>query len=256
MKIKIAQIKTVPEPGNIHANHHDLMRLLRDLAAHKPDVVVTPECFLDGYISISDEVTGETIGKYGIDPASSKEAQEWGAWAARTTCWLVVGCTRKADDGVFNSALAFDREGKLALCYDKVHLQAHDKKFCAGSSLPVIESDFGPFGLMLCADRRWPETVRSLALGGARIIFNPSYGMHDERNLRMMQTRSYESEVFIAFTHPGQSLITGPTGDIVCNNRVEGDRYTITEVSLSEADAARADDYGHLKDRRPDAYNL
>ena len=48
--------------------------------------------------------------------------------------------------------------------------------------------------------------MRTLALKGARIIFNPTYGMHDRH---MMQTRSYESEVVIAFCHPAQSLVTG-----------------------------------------------
>ena len=98
-----------------------------------------------------------------------------------------------------------------------MHCQTHDLKYTAGGSLPVFGADFGPFGVLICADRRWPETVRTLALKGARVIFNPTYGMHDERNLHMMQTRSYESELFIAFTHPQQALLTAPTGQVICN---------------------------------------
>ena len=65
--------------------------------------------------------------------------------------------------------------------YDKTHCQNTDAKYLEGRSLPVFQSDFGTFGVMICADRRWPETVRTLAAKGARVIFNPTYGMHDAR---------------------------------------------------------------------------
>jgi predicted amidohydrolase len=138
--------------------------------------------------------------------------------------------------------------------YDKTHIQTHDVKFLRGGSLPVFSSDFGPFGVMICADRRWPETVRTLALKGARILFNPTYGMHDERNLHMMQIRSYESEVFIAFAHPGQSLVTGPRGEVICSNRKRSERFTLCEVDLSQVEALRSAPSGHLRDRRDDLY--
>ena len=109
---------------------------------------------------------------------------------------------------------------------------------------------------MICADRRWPETVRTLALRGARVVFNPTFGMHDERNLRMMQTRSYESEVFIAFTHPEQALITGPRGQVVSNETSGDVTHAVCEVDLAEADEVRAAPMAHLRDRRPEVYAL
>jgi len=156
--------------------------------------------------------------------------------------------------GTYNSAIAIDRAGTIVGSYDKVHCQTHDLKYQAGNSLPVFESDFGAFGIMICADRRWPETVRTLAVRGSRIIFNPTYGMHDQRNMRMMQTRSYESEVYIVFCHPWQSLVTDPRGEIVVNNEERDDRLTICEVELSLVDKVRRGASAHLKDRRPDLY--
>jgi predicted amidohydrolase len=131
------------------------------------------------------------------------------------------------------------------------HLQKHDLKYTPGRHLNVYASDFGPFGVMICADRRWPETARTLTLRGARVIFNPTYGMRGDLNLCMMRTRSYENGIFIAFTHPGQSLITGPEGNIVCNNEDETKTYVVTEIDLSKAPANQG---GHIADRRPDVY--
>jgi predicted amidohydrolase len=227
---------------------------LKEVAAYRPDVVVTPEGFLDGYVAKDEAVSREKMGRYAIDPESSEYVQAISRWAADHGAWFVFGCARSVADGVYNSALIYDRSGRLAGIYDKTHLQTHDHKYLPGGSLPVFPSDFGPFGVMICADRRWPETVRTLALKGARVIFNPTYGMHCEQNLRMMQTRSYESEVFIAFTHPAQSLVTAPTGEIVVNDRARDATFTVSELDLAQTDAVRARENSHLGDRRTDLY--
>ncbi|MCM8757318.1 MAG: carbon-nitrogen hydrolase family protein, partial [Candidatus Omnitrophica bacterium] len=152
--------------------------------------------------------------------------------------------------------LIFNRTGQLIGWYDKSHCQTHDKKFTPGESLPIFSGDFGPFGVMICADRRWPETVRSLALKGARIIFNPSYGMHDQRNLEMLKTRSYESEVAIVFTHPGQALITGPSGEVISFNQSGCQPLVVTDLDLTAVDRIRSGECSHLRDRRPGIYFL
>ena len=254
MKIRLAQVKVVPVKGGLEANHRRLMRVLAELAGHRPDVVVTPEGFLDGYIATEEEVTRQNIGRYAIDPGASDYVREAAAWAARHRSWLILGCSRMTLEGVTNSALILDRAGELAGVYDKVHLQRHDQKYVAGRALPVYPSDFGPFGVMICADRRWPETVRTLVLKGARVIFNPTYGFHDEKNVRMMCTRSYESEVWIAFTHPEQALVTGPQGEILLNETSPEATFAVCELDLDAVDAVRAQESSHLKALRPDLY--
>jgi predicted amidohydrolase len=252
--IRMAQIKTVPVKGDLRANHARLMALLRDLDAEALDVIITPECFLDGYVVTEEYVTAENIAAYGLDAVSSDLIAEVADWSALTGTWVVLGCTTVDADGARNTALILDRDGQIVGQYHKVHCQTHDMKFVAGDRLPVFDSDFGRFGVVICADRRWPETVRTLALQGARIIFNPTYGMCGEKNLCMMRTRSYESEVFIAFTHPAQSLVTGPGGDIVCDNRSVQDAVTVVQVDLAEVDDVRRGASAHLRDRRPDVY--
>jgi len=253
-KIRVAQIKVYPDKGRIEANHIKLMKILADIEKeHEVDVVVTPEGFLDGYVATEKLVTKDDMVKYAIEPLTSRYTQVVSGWAKRNKAWIIYGCARKAANGVFNTALIYNRRGALVGMYDKLHLQRHDNKYIPGKHLNVYESDFGLFGVMICADRRWPETARTLTLQGARVIFNPTYGMHGDLNLCMMRTRSYENGIFIVFTHPGQSLITGPSGAVVCNNEDESQTYTVTEIDLSKA---LADKSGHIVDRRPDVYKL
>jgi predicted amidohydrolase len=252
--IRVAQVKVYPLKGKMDANHKTLMDILKDIeAGEKVDVVVTPEGFLDGYVSTEQSVTKEDMIRYAIDPKESQYALAVSQWARRNKTWVIFGCTRKAADGVFNTALIYNRAGVLAGMYDKLHLQEHDHKYTPGRHLDVYDSDFGPFGVMICADRRWPETARTLALEGARVIFNPTYGMHGELNLCMMRTRSYENGIYIVFTHPGQSLITDPKGAIACNNEDKNKTWTVTQIDLAKAPANKG---GHIADRRSDVYKL
>jgi beta-ureidopropionase len=250
MKIRIAQIKVIPKKGDLESNQRILFKILDKIARHKPDVVITPENYLDGYVVTESHIHRKNLAKFAINPKTSSYTAEISKWSAKHRSWFIYACTRKASQGCYNSALIINRKGKLIGIYDKVHCQAQDKKFIAGKSLPVFKSDFGLFGVMICADRRWPETTRTLALKGAKVIFNPTLGMCDERNRRMMQTRSYESEVFIAFTHGAQALVTGPKGKIYSDTESKKASFAITDIDLSDVPKIRS----HLRDRRPDVY--
>ena len=195
------------------------------------------------------------MADYAVDPNNSPMVNEISDWARMNNAWFILGCTRKTGAGVYNSALIINREGKLVDIYDKTHCQRHDKKFIAGNRLPVFDSDFGKFGILICADRRWPESVRTLALKGAQVIFNPTYGMHNDMNLCMMRTRSFESEIFIAFTHAKQAMITSPFGEIISNSISSDVNFTVTEIDFTENEKKRVKS-GHLRDRRTDLYEL
>jgi predicted amidohydrolase len=254
MKITVAQVKIVPEKKKMASNHDRLMKVLDQIAPHEPTVTVTGECYLDGYAVTENGITRDGLMNYAVDPGESHYTRAISDWSRSTGSWTIYGCTRATEKGPCNSALVYNASGKYLGAYDKVQCQNHDHLFIAGKSLPVWKSDFGLFGVVICADRRWPETVRTLALKGARVIFNPTYGMHDVLNLHMMETRAFESEVFMVFTHPVQSIITDPRGRVVVNNSDDTTTYTITEIDLEDADRQRSRPMSHLKDCRPDIY--
>ena len=254
-KLRVATVRSYPAKGDLAANQARLLGILAQLAPQRPDVVVTPECWPDGYVVTRGSTTRRNLRKWAVDPEKSPEAKAVSDWARRHKAWVIFGCMRPVRGGVANSALVYNRRGTLVGIYDKVHCRGHDRKFVAGRSLPVFRGDFGKFGVMICADRRWPETVRTLALGGARIIFNPTYGQHDEKNVMVMRTRSFESETPIVFAHPGQSLFTDAAGDILLNDTFAEPAFSVCEVNLSAVARLRADPESFLRTRRPQAYH-
>lgn len=71
-------------------------------------------------------VTKNDMVKYAIEPLTSRYTQVVSDWAGRNKVWLIYGCARKAANGVFNTALIYDRRGALVGIYDKLHLNGHD----------------------------------------------------------------------------------------------------------------------------------
>ena len=149
MKIRIAQVKVYPKKAAMAANSELLMNILDSIAGTKPDVVITPEGFLDGYVAAQETVDVAQMQDYAIDPHTSRYANLVSRWAKTNNAWVIFGCTRTNGSEVYNSALVYDRSGSLAGIYDKTHLQMHDTKYTPGTNLPVFASDFGPFGVMI-----------------------------------------------------------------------------------------------------------
>lgn len=57
MEIRIAQVKTVPQKGALKENHRILVELLENISSESIDVIITPECFLDGYVCTEEYMT-------------------------------------------------------------------------------------------------------------------------------------------------------------------------------------------------------
>jgi len=80
--------------------------------------------------------------------------------------------------------------------------------------------------------------------------------MHCAMNFNMVRTRSFESEIIIAFTHPQQSLVTGPKRMIYRNDEEDHHQFSVVDVDLADVDKSRARAGCHLTNRRPEVYEL
>jgi len=110
--------------------------------------------------------------------------------------YVIVGCWELYSDGAFaNTALLFDRSGKIVGKYHKTHAAVdhyegdppwskppggkskawfiqHDPEWIMekGRDLPVFELDFGKVGILTCYDGWFPEPARVLSLKGAELV--------------------------------------------------------------------------------------
>ncbi len=250
-KARIALLRGVPEKWALDANFETFLKMLDKASVKHADIFVTPECWLDGYAAPDKASTPERLRGVAQDLDASPYLRRVAEEARSRRMYICFGFTSLEDGAIYNAAGLWDAGGRLVGVYHKTHLQTHDLQYAAGMALPVWPSPWGPLGIMICADRRWPETARALRLQGARLILNPTYGFHGEFNEAMMRTRAFENQCFIAFTHPEESLVAGPGGKVLA--RRTGGRPGILVCDL---DLSAATDDNHLRDRRPDLYGV
>jgi predicted amidohydrolase len=249
--VRVALMHGVPEKWNLDRNFATFLKLSEAAAAEHADILITPECWLDGYAAPDKASTPDRLRAVAQDLGDSPYLMRVAEEAKKRNLYICFGFTSLERGGVFNSAGLWSSAGKLVGVYHKTHLQMHDLQFKGGEALPVWPTPWGPIGMMICADRRWPETARTLRLQGARLILNPTYGFTGDLNEAMMRTRSFENQCFIAFAHPKTSLVTDPGGKVLGKKETEAPGIMVCDLDLNNA----KDDI-HLRDRRPDLYDI
>ena len=231
--VRVAMVKAEAALGDIKGNLTMLERLVRPLAGANVDVVITGEAFLDGYL-VKEKLksTPKKLAASSISGPKDPAVKRAGRLAKEVSSYLVLGASEKDQTGAIrNAAYLLDREGRHIGTYYKVLPSSY---YVPGESLPVFETDFGTVGILICADRRWPENARCLRLSGAEIIFNPSLGMHGVYNAEWMRTRAYENGIPICFAHSLESLIVGANGRTLACLESNVPQVLIHDVDLSE----------------------
>jgi N-carbamoylputrescine amidase len=203
----------------------------------------------------------------------------------------------------FNSAAVIDRAGRLISgrlpggkklpCYRKNHVPAviyhlandvhlpYDERyyFRPGSGFPVFKTDCATIGILICADRCFPEAWRVLALQGAQIVFVPAVipswatggdSKREELFVTELRVRALENGFFVAAcnkggrevfqetdkTFFGDSCIVDPYGEVIAQGpRNEGPALIEASVSLTEIARARRN-LPLLMMRRPEVYGF
>ena len=248
-KIRLGLFTAMPVKWDLAANWRTFEHALTVRSADGIDLVVTPECFLDGYVASARDWTAERFAAVAQDIETSPYIRQLRALAAGHKLYIVFGFTEKRGDKIYNTALLVGRQGEIVGRYSKTHLQTHDLRFAPGDDLPVFETPWGKLGVLICADRRWPETARVLRLRGARLILIPSYGMWGVDNEWWMRTRAYENENFLAFVHPQVAFLADPKGQIAARLQTN-----LPDMLVADVDLSAVRDTNHIRDRRPELY--
>ncbi len=230
----IAGISFWPEMWKPQKNLKELLGHIRTAAEMGAEVIATPEGVIDGYITrdlanhkirlehrhlkgwskrveafrkrqlaLADRIKAKCI------PALQAEAARLGVYLFANTL------DRRRGRSVYNTTFVIDPAGKIIGKYDKIHSD-FEVVNATGRGHYVFDLPMAPIGVLVCADRQYPEAPRSLALAGARVLIINSYGGFGEGwNERMIRQRAYENGIFVLFCHPGESVLISPTGRIV-----------------------------------------
>jgi predicted amidohydrolase len=250
----VACLKLIPKPGDKAGNYARFERFAREAAAGGAQLIVTSECYLDGYLGhkkMHPEMTLEKLlaASETVDGPYLRKAA---ALAQELNLHLLFGFSEKRGDRAFNTAALFTPDGRLAGTYSKSHL-GNVEWYEPGNEFPVFDTALGKVGVLICFDRQFPETSRTLALQGAQIILIPGHSPQVDliNEDVMLRVRAFENNVFVVWSNPFNTLVTDPEGEIIAHNsRREEEGVIFARIDLSRRDPER----GALAHRRPEIY--
>ena len=247
-------------------------RVMETLAGQGVDIVALPEMFCCPYRTDNFPMYAEAKGGP-VWQACADLARKFGVY-------LSAGSVpeKDADGRIYNTAYVFDRAGRQIARHRKVHLFDIDVKggqrfkesdtLSPGEAVTVFDTEFGPVGLCICYDFRFPEMGRLMALKGARLVlvpaaFNMTTGpMHWEL---MFRSQAMYNQFFAVGTAPardengpyvswGHSIAVDPWGNIAGQMDAAPD-VQVLELNLDDASAVR-EQLPLLRHRRTDLYVL
>ena len=225
--LTIASISFIPKKWDKAANANKIEKMVRQAAAQGAKLVATPEGALEGYvvnevIYEKNAAKKEKLEKQFIElaePVDGKYISRFYNLADELDIYLIIGYLEKYGSNIYNCAVIIDPDGARKGFYHKTHLwQGYDSnppRYTTGDSFPVLKVGDINVGMMICADRRFPEVARSLMINGADLIVCPAYGSYGELNTALMRTRAFENQTFVIFSHPNHSLIINNDGDVI-----------------------------------------
>jgi predicted amidohydrolase len=253
--VKIALIQT-NSGRDVAPNLAAVGEQVRQAAGAGARFVLTPE-----NVAMLEPVRAQALGK--AAPEASHAAIPFFADLARALgIHLLAGSFAiKREDGLLaNRSYLFDDKGRVAARYSKIHMFDVDlpngeryresSSFAPGEAAVLAPSPFGPIGLTICYDLRFPHLYRALAQAGAAILTVPSAFtvVTGEAHWHvLLRARAIETGCFVLApaqtgTHAegrrtyGHSLAVAPWGEIL------GDAGTDTGILYAELDLARIAD--------------
>jgi predicted amidohydrolase len=226
--------------GDKEANWKRAEPLIREAAAKGAKLVVTTECFLDGYAIADKSIPLDTYRALGEPIPDGTYFKRLSSLAAELRIHLVAGMLETDGEARHNTSVLLGPDGRLLGRYRKQFLEHESLRNTPGDACPVFATPWGKAGMLICADRRKPEIAARFKENGADFIIVPSGGMYGpQANDPIVQARSKETGLPIVFVHPAEFLVTGPDGSIQAAT-VLGDRLVVApEEAGGEKDRNR-----------------
>ena len=187
------------------------------------------------------------------------------ALAERHGLWIQTGSTPVlgADGRLLNHGNLIDPTGAIRARYDKIHLfdvflegrppTGESERYAPGKEAVLVDTPWGPWGMTICYDLRFPQLFRAYALAGATVIFVPSAFTVPTGQAHwevLLRARAIENGVWIVAAAQvgrhedgretwGHALVATPWGELAADLG-SGPGLAVVDLDLAAVTRARA----------------
>ncbi len=291
LNVAAAQLGPVQRTDDRKSVVARLLELLREAHSKKAELVVFPELALTTFFPrwFVDDITQadhwyETEMPSAITKPLFDEAK-------KLNIGFCLGYAELTPQGErFNTQILVERDGSVVAKYRKVHIPGHehhepDRPFQHAERYYFKPSDDGfgvwkafggRIGMMICNDRRWPESYRVMGLQGVEMILcgyntplqyipdpsqDPLQGFH---NALVMQSGAYQNGTFVVGVAKGgveegvdslaDSSIIAPSGELLAKTETSDDELVTAVCDLDWCNNYKNTLFNFDRYRRPEVY--
>ena len=294
VKVAGAQLGPIQRDDDRRSVVDRLIVLLHEAADDGCDLVVYPELALTTFFPrwFVDDISE---ADHWYETAMPNEAtQPLFDEARRLGVGFCLGYALLERDGEtvhrWNVQTLVDTTGGFVGTFKKVHIPGHaeyepDRPFQhaeryyfepSPDGFGVWEAFGGRVGMMICNDRRWPESYREMGLQGVELILcgyntplhyapdpsqDPLQAFH---NSLVAQSGAYQNGTFVVVVAKGgveegvdslaDTLIVAPSGEILARSDTAGDELVIAECDLDWCRQYTGTLFDMDRYRRPEVY--
>lgn len=298
-KVKVAVVQAAPVLFDREASVEKACRLAGEAAAQGSKIILFPEAFVPAYPrgltfgttvggrSPQGRLTWQTYWANAVDiPGPATEAL--GEAAARSKAYLVIGVierdTQFSRGTLYCTVLYFGPDGQLLGKHRKLKPTAGERLIWGegdGSTLTVINSEFGKIGGLICWENYMPLARMAMYSKGVEIYLAPTADSRDtwQATLRHIACEGrcfvlgcnqfvtkamypadlegvHELDSLPEIVCRGGSVIIAPLGEVLAGPLYDQEGMLFAELDLAEIARGRFDFdvTGHYA--RPDVFKL
>lgn len=256
-KVKVACLQTC-STTSVAENIEVSSEMIREAATDGAALITMPEVV--NLCQRRGNIAKEVASLEADDPALAA----YRALAAELGVWILVGSLalkRDDDERLANRSFLLDSNGAVAARYDKIHMFdvnladgnsfRESETYRPGEATALAATPWGPIGLTVCYDVRFPYLYRALAQAGVGILTVPSAFTRRTGEAHwhvLLRSRAIETGAFVVAPAQcgdhedgrksyGHSLIVDPWGDVLADG---GTKTGIVSAELDLAKVAEA----------------
>ena len=190
--------------GDPQANLEKGLALCARAAEEGADVALLPEMWQIGYAPCPDDEAGRERWREMAIDRDDPWVRAFRRAASDLKMAILTTFLEQWPGSPRNTALLIDRDGHDVLCYAKVHTcdWGMERALTPGDSFEVarlyLDRGSVDVGVMICADREFPESARELMLGGAELILVPNACPMAGERTSQLRSRAFENMTAIA----------------------------------------------------------
>ena len=291
LNVAAAQLGPIQKTDDRKSVVSRLVNLLREAHSKKAELVVFPELALTTFFPrwFVDDIAQadhwyETEMPSAVTQPLFDEAKNLGIGF----CLGYAELTKAGER--FNTQILIERDGRVVAKYRKVHIPGHehhepDRPFQhaeryyftpSNEGFGVWSAFNGRIGMMICNDRRWPESYRVMGLQGVEMILcgyntplhyvpDPSQdALQGFHNALVMQSGAYQNGTFVVGVAKGgieegvdslaDSSIIAPSGEILAKTATNGDEVITAVCDLDWCNNYKNTLFDFNRYRRPEVY--